>query len=77
MACAPCSHTLVHLCCVSLPWICASHWCLHLPDGCILLHLDAGRRYAFRQQPQVCYWNLLQLAAAFVRAEILEQVGLF
>jgi uncharacterized protein YdiU (UPF0061 family) len=32
-----------------------------------------GRRYAFRQQPQVCYWNLLQLAAAFVRAEILEQ----
>ena len=38
--------------------------------------LGAGRRYAFRQQPQVCYWNLLQLAAAFVRAEILEQVGL-
>jgi uncharacterized protein YdiU (UPF0061 family) len=32
-----------------------------------------GRRYAFRQQPQVCYWNLLQLGAAFVRADIIDQ----
>ncbi len=53
----------------------ACSWLLH-PDASVFLHLSAGRRYAFRQQPQVCYWNLLQLAAAFVRAEILEQVGL-
>jgi uncharacterized protein YdiU (UPF0061 family) len=32
-----------------------------------------GRRYAFRQQPQVCYWNLLQLATTLLRAELLEQ----
>lgn len=49
---------------------------MHLPYALTLRHLGTGRRYAFRQQPQVCYWNLLQLAAAFVRAEILEQVGL-
>ena len=47
-----------------------------LPAVYTLVRMGAGRRYAFRQQPQVCYWNLLQLAAAFVRAEILEQVGL-
>lgn len=49
-----------------MPWPCAL----------TLGRLGVGRRYAFRQQPQVCYWNLLQLAAAFVRAEILEQVCL-
>jgi hypothetical protein len=70
-----CAHTLMHLaelCQRKVPLQPQSR----VPFVHTLVHPGAGRRYAFRQQPQVCYWNLLQLAAAFVRAEILEQVGL-
>lgn len=49
-----------------------SQW--HDLDECIVV---TGRRYSFRNQPQMVYWNLIQLATAFLRAELLKQVLAF
>lgn len=35
-----------------------------------------GRRYSFKQQPQMCYWNCLQFATALVQAELVNKVSL-
>jgi len=32
-----------------------------------------GRRYSFRNQPQMCYWNCVQFATALCRAEMIPQ----